>query len=240
MACFLRTRSLNVLVTSLSFAPVLARSLAVVTGDEEIDDREEILGELVPVGTCTAVCAVVNHETHSMALEDGLEKVEGKAAEPVSVGNHNLVDSSLEDEFQKRLQAPSLEVEPRANVGEDLVPWVGLAEVFDLALEVRLLMGRADAGVDDLGLFVLGLTLPAAVSKEEGDIGLVVQPLPSGELGEADFAIEGPFAEAGGGYGIFLLNALRRDVHTVLEEGLSVEEESCQTLATKIKKGMSH
>lgn len=137
MACFLRTLSLNVLVTSLSLGPVLSRSLAVVAGDKEVDDREKILGELVPIGTC-AVCAIVNHEAHVMALEDCLEKIKGEAAEPVSVGNHNLLDSSLKDQFQKRLQAPSLEVESRPDVGEELVARVGLFEVLDLALEVLL------------------------------------------------------------------------------------------------------
>jgi len=47
-----------------------------------------------------------------MALEDGLNKVKGEAAESVSEGNHNLFDSSFEDELQKGLQSTALEVEP--------------------------------------------------------------------------------------------------------------------------------
>lgn len=38
-----------------------------------------------------------------MTLEDALDEVETQAAEPVSVGNHNFLDSSVEDERQKGL-----------------------------------------------------------------------------------------------------------------------------------------
>lgn len=113
-----------------------------------------------------------------MALEDGLEQVKGETTESVSVGNHNLVDSSLEDAFQKGLQSSALEVEARPDVAEDAVEGVAPLEVLDLPLEVFLLVRGADAGVDDF--FLLGALIVAVVAEELEDVVSEVQALASG------------------------------------------------------------
>ena len=87
-----------------------------------------------------------------------------------------------------------------------------MSEVLDLPLEVFLLVGGADARVDDLGLFLLAAAA-GNVTEEAGEVGLVVEALAAGELGEAHLALEGPLAEAGGGDGILLLDPLGRDEH---------------------------
>jgi hypothetical protein len=150
-----------------------------VPGDEDIDDGQEIVGELgIVVFDCVRL--VVNHEAHAMALEDGLEQIKGESTKAVAVGNHNFVDSVLEDEVQKRLQAFAFEVEARSDVRDETVAGVGVPEVLDLAFKVFLLVGRTDACVDNLRLFCRCMHVaPGTVSEEPGNVCLVVEPLPT-------------------------------------------------------------
>jgi hypothetical protein len=63
---------------SAAASPVFAGAAPIVPGDEDIDDGQEIVGELgIVVFACVRL--VVNHETHAMALEDGLEQIKGES-----------------------------------------------------------------------------------------------------------------------------------------------------------------
>lgn len=102
------------------------------------DDGEEVVSEFV-VAACE-VSVAVNHEAAVGALEEPLDEFEREAAEAVAVGNHNLLDHACADSFQKGRKTGPAEVEARADVGDEVVVWVGGAEVGDLAIEVGLLV----------------------------------------------------------------------------------------------------
>ena len=87
---------------------VLPSSSPIVLGNEEVDDCQEIFGEFL-FGTC--FLTVVNHESHFKAPAKEVEEIESKPAEPVFVGNHKLLDTAVDDKFQKGLQTLSVEVE---------------------------------------------------------------------------------------------------------------------------------
>jgi hypothetical protein len=74
-----------------------------------VDDRQKVLGKLV-LGS-TLFFSAVNHESHLMAVEDGLESLKREATEPVTEGNYKFFDSSFQDEVQKGLQSPALDAE---------------------------------------------------------------------------------------------------------------------------------
>jgi hypothetical protein len=85
-----------------------------------------------------------------------------------------------------------MEVEAGADVGDDKVGGVAGSEVLDLALEVLLLVGGADPGVDDLLLFrpeviaVFSEELEDVISEVEalaGDPSLF-RPLPEARVGD--------------------------------------------------------
>ena len=67
------------------------------------------------------------------------------------MGNHNLVDHSIEDVFQKGLQTFASKVDAGGDVFDEGVSRVRFLEVLDLAGKVALLLAATDAGVDVRG-----------------------------------------------------------------------------------------
>ena len=59
-----------------------------------MDNGEEVVDE---VGCWSRFLVMLDHETGTISLAEVLEEVESKAAKAVSVGNHNLFDSSRAD-----------------------------------------------------------------------------------------------------------------------------------------------
>ena len=87
-----------------------------------------------------------------------LEELEGKAAQTVPGGHHNLCESSLVCCVQKGQQTLAPPVDARADVGDELVAReLGEQEVC-LPLHVVFLLGGGHAGVDDF-LFLVGWLL---------------------------------------------------------------------------------
>ena len=84
----------------------------------------------------------MNHEFSPSALKDGLHEVDAEAAQSVSVHDHNLLDQVAECGVQKGNKALPLEVDTAANVGDELVVWERLLQVFLLTREVRSLVTR--------------------------------------------------------------------------------------------------
>lgn len=121
--------------------------LAVATAAEDLDDGEEVVGELL---LCGQVCGVEDEQADAALLEDVFQQLEGKAAQAVPGGHHDFSESSLVCGVQKGEQPLALPVDARADVGDELVVWVLGQQEVGLALQVVLLLGRGDAGVDDL------------------------------------------------------------------------------------------
>jgi len=84
----------------------------------------------------------VNHEFSPSALKDGLHEVDSEAAQSVSVHDHNILDQLAECGVQNGNRALPLEVDTAANVGDELVVWERLLQVFLLTREVRSLVTR--------------------------------------------------------------------------------------------------
>lgn len=77
-----------------------------------------------------------NQELDTMELKDPLDQFESEAAQPVSVGNHNLSDKSFTCKFQNLTKSLPLEVNSGSNIGDDLVIGELLLHMADLALQV--------------------------------------------------------------------------------------------------------
>lgn len=116
-------------------------------------------------------CCTVNHDVGMGPVDEPLDEVIPETTETVSVGHDNLVDRASQHEVQKPLESPALEVDPAANVLDDLGSWVGFLQLFDLALEVFLLVGAADSGIADCGS---SLGLSSLLGRQEGDALLQV------------------------------------------------------------------
>lgn len=89
-----------------------------VTGGKDGCDGEQILCQfvksavLIAVGNgAVGVCSFVkNHDFCVLVLENALDEWVGKAAEAVTIGNHNLGEISLQRAFQNGLKAFSLPI----------------------------------------------------------------------------------------------------------------------------------
>ena len=136
------------------------------------------------------VSVAVNHEHAATGIKDFLEQLPCESGESIPVGNHNLLDTAVKDSFQKGLESASVPVEPRSNVLDHGVPWVGLGEILDLSLQVRRLVLGRHSGVDDLlRLFVNG------TSKQRCDVPGVVEAVPTGRGADPDFPSIAPADE---------------------------------------------
>ena len=103
----------------------------------------------------SCICAV-NHELCASLLKEELQELDSVAAQAIFVHDHNLLDHSAQDAFQKGKKTFAFEVEATADVGEDAVVRIGSLEVCDLALQILFLVGATDASVDELFRFVQG------------------------------------------------------------------------------------
>ena len=116
-------------------------------------DRQQVLGELV-LGRLMLV--VENHELDALPLEEPLDELESESAESVGVGNGNRAYSPLQRSFQNGFKPPAFEVEPAADVSDDLCARAPVAHVRNLTLEVGLLTGRGHAAVGDGNAVIAG------------------------------------------------------------------------------------
>lgn len=190
-------------------APVLGCSESVVAGDEDVDDGQEILGELLFAAWWIIwLCLIEHHKFCVRFAEEPLDHLNAKPAEAVPVDDGNLADMPGEDALQKGLKSPAFEVEAGSNVLDDLVAWALLAEVVDLALEVVLLLRGGDTGVADVNFLFL-VVLVVGDTEEAADVLDAVEAL--GASGHSD-----------GGESLFLFPAhkgLARDVILSVDGG---------------------
>ena len=80
---------------------------------EDGDDGAQILAEFL---LRCAICRIEHHDSSPKAFDLPLNEVEGKAAQSVFVGNHNLLDASSADGVHEAKEAGSLEIESRSHV----------------------------------------------------------------------------------------------------------------------------
>jgi len=86
---------------------------AVESRPEDGDDGAEIGAKLL---FGRAICRIEHHDSASETFDVPLNEVEGKAAQSVFVGNHNLLDASSADGVHEAKEAGSLEIESRSHV----------------------------------------------------------------------------------------------------------------------------
>ena len=89
-----------------------------------------------------------------MTLEDEFEEFISDSCKSVSMGNHNLLDTSLTDEFQKGMNSFSTEIDPGGDFLDDLEGRVCVPQHLDLSFEVFRLMRGRDSRVDDATRFL--------------------------------------------------------------------------------------
>jgi hypothetical protein len=65
-----------------------------VAAREDVYDCHKVFGELLFCGT---YLLILDHEMGVVPLTEPFNEFEGKSAESVLVGNHNLLDASLHD-----------------------------------------------------------------------------------------------------------------------------------------------
>lgn len=190
-----------------SLASMSCCTSAVVTGDEDGDDGEEIVAEL-GVGVVNLVCLIANHDFAATALEDVLDEFEGDTTEPVTMGDHNLADISFERSVQNSEKTGALPVDATRDVRDDFVLRVRFLEQLDLAPEVVPLRGTRDPRVDDAGASTGGgcdgfaVRVVGAVSVEHReDVTVPVQSLLlDPEAHDVDLPAVCPPAQGGGAY----------------------------------------
>lgn len=150
----------SVLVDACGGALPAPAAAAIQTSGENRDDSEHVFNKLgfgCWGGARLITC--VHNDCRSVSVTKVFDEIECKPAEPVSVGNMNCSYTPLMDEFQKRLEAFSFEVEAACDVGEDSTSGVSLSESLDLGIKVIPLLARGDTRVHD----VLALSAVAAL-----------------------------------------------------------------------------
>ena len=109
-------------------------------------DGENVVGEFLVCGL-SSICFIDDHEFDMICLEDPFQKFKCEPAEPVSVGNHNFVDSSAHSAFQNGLKTFSFPINPRANVCNHEVIRIVVFEKIFLSVEVVHLFSGRDTSV---------------------------------------------------------------------------------------------
>ena len=113
-------------------------TLAVASRHNDVDNREQIVGEFAVLGDGAfgAILAVENHECAVCFRKDELQELVSEAAQTVFVGNHNAFDMALVDAFQKGEQSSASKVDAAADVANDCRGWTCFLKDLDLSLKV--------------------------------------------------------------------------------------------------------
>jgi len=98
---------------------------------------------------CVSCIRIENHEFCAKLFADVFHEVESKSTQSIAVADDKFCDTSLENGVQNFDEPSSFPIESRSNVLDDPVEWAFRFEVFDLPLEVALLVLATDASVAD-------------------------------------------------------------------------------------------
>jgi hypothetical protein len=137
---------------------------------------------------------VLNHDFATDSSEDVLKELKGEPAQPVTVGNHNLLDIAPQRSVQKGEQAGTFPVDARSNVAYDFMLRERFLQGPDLSLEIVLLWCTRDSCIADssFGHFL-------SVLWEAFEYGLDVGPLAAPTKADnANFTGNPPVVEGGG------------------------------------------
>lgn len=120
----------------------------------------------------------MNHEFCPSFLKDPLTELESIATQSVFVGNHNFCDFALIHSFQKGCKTAAVEIEPTADVPDNVVKGdfrARFLEVGNLSVEIGRLVAGGDSRVDEGLSLPVGVGLFSVLLVEEGiDVGYVV------------------------------------------------------------------
>jgi hypothetical protein len=117
---------------------LLVASGAVVSGCKHGKNFHEVADELFPRGGSSA-CQ--RDQYCPELLEQPLKELESEARKAVAMGNHNALDTSLEELSQYGLKPAPLVVEAGGDVGDDAVGGASSTQEGHLSLQVASLLG---------------------------------------------------------------------------------------------------
>jgi hypothetical protein len=130
---------------------------------------------------------VENHEFCASLFQDPFDEFQSEPTHSVAVGNHNRVDFSVVDSFQKGSKVFAVPVKTGADVGKEFMVRELMSEILDLSLEIGLLFVAGYSSVADaLFRFLL------LVTKDGVDFGLVVESLTMRKFNDVDSSVFGP------------------------------------------------
>jgi hypothetical protein len=95
---------------------------AVSAATKYLDDGKQVVGELL---FSSRIFSEVHLDPSIKLSACPLEELKGEATQSVALGNHDLAHMSLEDTREELLKTWPLEVDPAADVGDDLVLRIG-------------------------------------------------------------------------------------------------------------------
>lgn len=138
----------------LSSLSIFGRTASIIACDKDVDDDGgQVLGQLVLVRSCVTV----NHDPDARFRKEPFHELEGESTQSVPMGNHNRAEFATVSSLQKGEEVLPLEVEARADVGEDIQRvWIGRTQVGDLALKIGTLFVGTDSGITDRSSFTVG------------------------------------------------------------------------------------
>jgi hypothetical protein len=143
---------------------------------------------------------IENDEPCTGSLENPFNELGAESGESVFVGNHNFVDQSSLDLFQKPREPRALVLESATDITEHEMVWELVLQGVDLALEVLFLLPGRDPAVDpplgNDGLFrFLDGEWQVIDSSGQLDTGDVISFMATSGGTEYNLTIFGPFAE---------------------------------------------
>ena len=118
-----------------------------------MDNGQQVVSELLLGGL---ICRVENHEFRTVFDEQPLDELEGESAQAVPAGHDNLSDQACLCSFQNGEQPGPLEVDPRADVADDLVVREAIRHVISLSRKIVSLFRARYPNIDDILLPTLG------------------------------------------------------------------------------------
>lgn len=146
---------------------------------------------------------IENDEPCTGSLENPFNELGAESGESVFVGNHNFVDQSALDLFQKPREPRALVLESAADITEHEMDGELVLQGVDLALEVLFLLPGRDPTVDpslgDDGLcrFLDGEWQVIDATGRQLDTGDVISFMTTSGGTESNLTSLGPFAEGG-------------------------------------------
>lgn len=142
-------------------------------GNKDSSDGQQVFCKFGGCVSFVTVRLTVNHDGAAKLFADGIDKLKCESTQSVSMGDHDLRDTSIADPFQKGDKPGALPVESASNVADKFVVRIGSSQLIALSSEISSLLVATNSGVADLCLLNGGGLL--SESEESCDIRIHVE-----------------------------------------------------------------